>query len=93
MKKKPVLIWRGITALLLTRVALMCYRIANDEYSAGLAEMHPEFLPELPVDWMDGKALRYSRSSEGFKLWSIGVDGVDDGGDGSRADAADTIGS
>ena len=42
----------------------------------------PEFLAEVPVDPIDGQPLRYRRSADWlFRLWSVGDDGVDNGGE------------
>jgi hypothetical protein len=42
----------------------------------------PEFLPAVPRDPVDAKTLRYQPNADGtFLLYSIGKDGVDDGGD------------
>ena len=39
----------------------------------SLNDLVPEFAPEVPVDWMDGKPLRYRRGEESpFLLWSVG---------------------
>lgn len=47
-----------------------------------LAELVPEFLAETPVDWFDGKPLRYRpNAGGGYTLYSVGQDGVDNGGD------------
>ena len=36
----------------------------------------------MPVDYMDGKPIRYRANSDGgFTLYSVGEDGNDDGGD------------
>jgi hypothetical protein len=36
----------------------------------------------VPVDYMDGKTIRYRRDEGGgFLLYSVGTDGRDDGGD------------
>jgi len=41
-------------------------------------------LQKTPIDFMDGKPLRYRRREDGtFLLYSVGEDGQDDGGDGS----------
>jgi hypothetical protein len=42
----------------------------------SLADLVPEFLPAVPLDPWNGKPLRH----EGAKVWSVGRNGVDDGG-------------
>jgi hypothetical protein len=47
-----------------------------------LEELIPEFLAAAPRDWMNGQTLRYRRDSDRrFVLYSVGENGVDDGGD------------
>jgi hypothetical protein len=47
-----------------------------------LKELVPQYLPEAPMDLMDGKPLRYHPNADGtFLLYSVGEDGEDNGGD------------
>jgi hypothetical protein len=41
-------------------------------------------MTEVPLDEFDGKPLRYRREGEGFILYSVGTNLVDDGGEDSR---------
>ena len=42
----------------------------------------PDFLPATPLDYMYGKSLCYRlQDGDHFLLYSVGEDGVDDGGD------------
>ena len=48
---------------------------------AELTALVPDYLEQLPRDPMDGKTLRYHvLSNDSFTLYSVGVDGKDDGG-------------
>ena len=68
--------------LILTAIALKRYQIAHQHYPARLDELVPDFLRAIPLDPMDRKPLRYHPNPDGtFLLYSIGEDGVDDGGD------------
>jgi hypothetical protein len=49
-----------------------------------LTALTPEFMAEVPLDEFDGKPLRYRREDEGFILYSVGTNLVDDGGEDSR---------
>jgi hypothetical protein len=41
----------------------------------------PEFVPAVPLDPIDGQPLRYRPNADGtFLLYSVGENGVDDGG-------------
>ncbi len=43
----------------------------------------PTYLEAVPLDPIDGVPMRYALADEadgGFRLWSIGLDGINDGG-------------
>jgi len=68
--------------LTVTAVALKRYQLARGQYPAELAVLVPEFVPAVPRDPADAKALRYRLKEDGtFLLYSVGEDGVDDRGD------------
>jgi hypothetical protein len=68
--------------LAVTAIALQRYRLRHGQFPPDLAALAPEILPAPPRDPVDGKPLRYRRNPDGaFLLYSIGPDGVDDGGD------------
>jgi hypothetical protein len=63
-------------------IALKRYHIAHDTYPATLGELAPKLIRQVPIDYMDGKDLRYRPKADGtYLLYSVGGDGVDDGGD------------
>lgn len=65
----------------LTALALAEYRRQHGEYPVALDSLVPEHLHRLPVDYGDRGVLRYRRLPDGaYLLYSIGVDGKDDGG-------------
>ena len=66
----------------ITAIALKRYQLKNGKWPENLAELTPAFLPSIPLDPVDGKPLRYRRNEDDtYVLYSIGEDGVDDGGD------------
>ena len=66
----------------ITAIALKRYQLLHSHYPETLAELTPELLPSVPPDPADGQPLRYRRNGGGtFTLYSIGDDGIDDGGD------------
>lgn len=68
--------------IVVTAIALKRYQLKHGNYPAELSGLTPEFLPSVPFDPVDGNPLRYRPNSDGtFLLYSIGDDGVDDGGD------------
>ena len=47
----------------------------------ALAELVPTHLAEVPADPFDGKPLRYRHTNDTYTVYSLGEDGVDDGGE------------
>lgn len=74
---------RGQTAADETVVAcaLERYRIAKGGLPDKLEALVPEFLAKIPTDVVNGQPLRYRRDGERFKLWSVGWNEKDDGGE------------
>jgi hypothetical protein len=65
-----------------TAIAIYRYRLQEGQFPADLAALAPKYLSALPRDGMDGKILRYRLQPDGgFVLYSVGLDGKDDGGD------------
>lgn len=61
--------------------ALERYRMANGEFPETLDALVPKFVAKLPTDVITGEPLKYRREADGqFVLYSVGLDGVDDGG-------------
>ena len=68
--------------LVVTAIALKRFQLEHGQWPETLAELSPEFLPSVPIDPYDGKPLKYHSNPDGtFLLYSVGEDGVDDGGD------------
>jgi len=66
----------------ITAIALKRYELRHGKKPETLSALIPEFLAAVPIDRMDGKPLRYHLNSDGtFKLYSVGVNGTDEGGD------------
>jgi hypothetical protein len=65
------------------QAALACerYRLARENWPESLDALVPEYLAAVPVDPFDGKPIRFQRIPEGIKVWCIGEDAKDDGGD------------
>ncbi|MEW6304594.1 MAG: hypothetical protein AB1705_14055 [Verrucomicrobiota bacterium] len=69
--------------MLVTALALKRFHLRRHRLPATLHELVPEFLPVIPVDWMNGQPLRYRPNPDGtFLLYSVGSDGKDGGGQG-----------
>ncbi len=73
-----------------TAVALERWRLAHGAYPDSLAALVPGLLPVVPHDVIDGQPLRYRRAEEGgYLLYSIAIDGKDDGGTGPKPRTSD----
>lgn len=65
-----------------TAIALKRYQLKNGKNPASLDLLVPEFVAAVPVDPVNGEPLHYRLNSDGtFLLYSVGDNGVDDGGD------------
>lgn len=65
-----------------TAIALRRFHGANDRYPDSLKELIPKYLDDPPIDWMGGRPLAYKPDgNDGFRLWSVGLNGTDEGGD------------
>lgn len=63
--------------------ALERFRLREGVLPVDLAELVPDFLPEVPTDLMSGDWVRYRRGPGGdFALYALGWNCLDDGGDG-----------
>jgi hypothetical protein len=68
--------WRRLVC---TALALECFYLHHGSYPKALSDLAPAFVP--PVDYMDGKPLRYrSLGGTNFIVYSTGLDCIDDGG-------------
>ena len=68
--------------LVATAIALKRFHLRHGRLPTDLKSMVPEFLPQTPRDFLDGRELRYRLKADGsFLLYSVNEDGKDDGGD------------
>lgn len=68
--------------LTVAAIAVTRFHMRHGTFPASLTDLVPEFLAAEPYDPMSGKPLRYRLQPDGtFLLYSVGDDGVDDGGD------------
>ena len=70
----------ALCSLIMTEAAVRRYVIENGSPPESLAALVPEYLPTVPVDPYGDAPLRYRRTEGGYLLYSIGANGVDDGG-------------
>jgi hypothetical protein len=62
--------------------ALAWYQRVNGRYPEALAQLAPTYLKTVPGDLFSGKGLIYQPNPNGFVLYSVGMNGADDGGRG-----------
>jgi hypothetical protein len=73
-------------ALIKIGFALAAYRAQSGEYPANLQSLSPNYLKFIPIDPFIEKPMHYRLLSkphthaQGYLLYSVGVDGTDDGG-------------
>jgi hypothetical protein len=60
--------------------ALQIFRIKNGKFPSQLSELPPDFLPTVPADRFTGQPLKYRPDENGFILYSLGSDRLDNGG-------------
>jgi hypothetical protein len=66
----------------ITAIGLKRFALKHGKLPGNLTELTPEFLPGIPIDPVDDQPLRYRPNPDGtFLLYSIGANGLDDGGD------------
>jgi hypothetical protein len=61
-------------------MALERYRRDHKDWPSSLQSLAPLYMEKVPLDPFDGNPLRYRRFNEGVVIYSVGVDGVDNGG-------------
>lgn len=66
--------------LLTVELALRCYRSEKGHGPAQLEQLVPPYLSRVPLDPFSGRPLIYRASGTNWLLYSVGPDGVDDGG-------------
>jgi hypothetical protein len=66
--------------LAVTALAGSRFRSARGAWPESLDALLPDFVPEIPRDPMDGRALRLQLTEGGPLFYSAGADGKDDGG-------------
>ncbi len=61
-------------------VAAERYRLKHNRWPANIEELVGMANAEVLTDPCDGRALRLRREQDGLVIWSVGIDGIDNGG-------------
>jgi hypothetical protein len=69
---------RAAVALRQAQLAARCFMLEKGRLPAGLDELLPEYMPEVPRDPFGGEALRSRADGSTLLIYSIGPDGRDD---------------
>ncbi len=72
--------WEGELCSTIVALVVERYRLQNGSWPELLSVLVPKFLPAVPLDPIDGKPLRYRRLVDGVVIYSVGSDGIDNGG-------------
>jgi len=68
-------------SLMVVAIALQRHKLRYGKLPPDLESLAPEFLTAVPVDYMNGQPLHYRSEPDGsFRLYSVGLDGKEDGG-------------
>ena len=85
---------RAGNRLLIIALALHAFQKENGHYPQKLDELTGKYLQRIPRDpFAPADALRYKIEGEKYTLYSIGADGVDNGGVAPKRDAPDKDGN
>ena len=71
--------------------ALAAYKNDEARYPLKLDALAPKYLAAIPNDLFSGKALIYRPAEDGYLLYSVGVNGKDDGGRGPDDPRSDDL--
>jgi acetyl esterase/lipase len=83
---------RGVMQFELTRLgfALAAYRADHDAYPDQFSDLAPRYVTKVPGDiFADDGPLHYKRQDKGYVIYSVGINGKDDGGRGYNDRKAD----
>jgi hypothetical protein len=61
-------------------LALVSFRLKNGRLPETLSELVPTHIESIPADPMDAKPLRYRKTEKEALVYSVGADGIDNGG-------------
>ena len=62
-------------------IACERYRLKHGRWPTSLDDLKAFGIPQVPVDPFDGQPLRYRVEDDGVTIYSVGENGIDDGGD------------
>ena len=63
-----------------TAIAIERYRLKSGRLPQALTDLVPAYLQNLPLDLFSEKPVLYQKTDSGFKVYTVGINQVDDGG-------------
>ncbi|QVL31091.1 hypothetical protein KIH39_19895 [Telmatocola sphagniphila] len=72
--------WKSTIRCGIGALAAERYRQSKNRWPENWEELVPEYLQEVPEDPWSDKPLRMRKTEEGLTIYSVGANGVDDGG-------------
>ena len=77
--------------LLTAELAVRCYQSEQGRVPTGLEQLVPKYLQRVPSDPFNGSPMIYRHQGTNWLLYSVGEDGVDDGGKPVSRSASGTV--
>jgi len=77
--------------LLVTELGLRCYQSEQGRAPASLEQLVPKYLQRVAMDPFSDKPIIYRPQGTNWVLYSVGVDGVDDGGKSAGRSVSGTV--
>lgn len=74
-----------------TVIAIERYRNQNDQLPNTLEQLASEYLSSVPIDPYSGRSIRYLREPNGYRVYSVGRNRVDDQGRGTLSGVDEDI--
>jgi len=71
--------------------ALTLHKVDRGEYPDSLDALVPEFLERVPLDPFTSQPLQYRKDGGGFLIYSVGLNGADDGGLTEKEEAGEKV--
>jgi hypothetical protein len=68
-------------SLLAAALAVRCYQSEQSRKPTGLKQLVPDYLQRVPLDPFSGRPMIYRLEGSNWLVYSVGEDGVDDGGE------------
>ena len=69
--------------VVLTAIAARRYRLKHGSFPAQLSDLVPDFLDATPLDPFTGRPLKLIQAGGDLVIYSVGKDGIDNGGQGA----------